>query len=187
MEYFCICRDFVTGFRKRKQQRRKEAVRSLEKLQRENKLEERAERREARREQFDLKCDGEDSIDGNSARGERDCENPKNVEQVFDGHETRSTVKVSVITTEFEEDEKQDKRMKTTFNSNVGSSSKSVEVDRQKKNGTGHKLSKTALAVLSNTKLKIEGKRKFSVHNAKKNMKSGSLSKGNDRHKKGRK
>ena len=38
-----VCRDFVTGFRKRKQQRRKEALKSLEKLQRESRLEERAE------------------------------------------------------------------------------------------------------------------------------------------------
>ena len=33
----------MTGFRKRKQQRRKEAIKSLEKLQRESRLEERAE------------------------------------------------------------------------------------------------------------------------------------------------
>lgn len=38
-----VRREFVTGFRKRKQQRRKEAIKSLEKLQRENVLEERAE------------------------------------------------------------------------------------------------------------------------------------------------
>ena len=41
--YETCCRDYVTGFRKRKQQRRKEAVKSLEKLQREQRLEERAE------------------------------------------------------------------------------------------------------------------------------------------------
>ena len=44
--YMCcvnMCRDYVTGFRKRKQQRRKEAIKSLEKLQRESRLEERAE------------------------------------------------------------------------------------------------------------------------------------------------
>jgi hypothetical protein len=38
-----VRREYVTGFRKRKQQRRKEAIKSLEKLQRENVLEERAE------------------------------------------------------------------------------------------------------------------------------------------------
>jgi len=39
----CIRRDYVTGFRKRKQKRRKEALKSLERIQRDQKLEERAE------------------------------------------------------------------------------------------------------------------------------------------------
>ena len=37
------CREFITGFRKRKQQRRKEALGNLEKKQRQQRIEERAE------------------------------------------------------------------------------------------------------------------------------------------------
>lgn len=39
----CDCRDYLTGFHKRKVARRKEALKKLEKRQREQRLEERAE------------------------------------------------------------------------------------------------------------------------------------------------
>ena len=38
-----VCRDYLTGFRKRKQQRRKEALSKLEKQAKQQRLEERAE------------------------------------------------------------------------------------------------------------------------------------------------
>jgi ribosomal RNA-processing protein 17 len=171
----------VTGFRRRKQQRRKEAVKSLEKLQRENKLEERAERREARREQYDL-GDNNESANTSTKNG---GENPNNMEQVFYGCDTRSTVKISVIPTAFEEEGV--KQITSQLDLTTGSNTKHAKIDQQKRGRAGHKLSKTALAVLSNTKLKIEGKRKFSASSGKKNTKSTGSSQGKERARNSRK
>jgi len=173
----------VTGFRKRKQQRRKEAVKSLEKLQRENKLEERAERREARREQYDLGYDYKIVGDGSKLSEIEFVGGKKDEERIFDGQEMRSTVKVSVIPTAFDEDGEQ---TKSRLNPRRDSNARQDEIDKQKKTRTGHKLSKTALSVLSNTKLKIEGKRKFPMSSGKKNTKTGGSSRGKDRLKRGR-
>lgn len=169
----------MTGFRKRKQQRRKEAVKSLEKLQRENMLEERAERREARREQYNLSYDD----DINTKKEAFDQKEEE--ERTFDGREMRSTVKVSAISTVFEEEE--DERLKHCLTIQSDSGGKLDKTNRQKKNGTGHRLSKTALAVLSNTRLKIDGKRKFSVPNPRRHTKGLAIPKGKEKNKTGRK
>ncbi|DBA98466.1 hypothetical protein WJX82_002058 [Trebouxia sp. C0006] len=47
-------KDFLTGFRQRKQKRRKEAAKQIEKKERQAKLQERAERRQALREKLNL-------------------------------------------------------------------------------------------------------------------------------------
>ncbi|WPT11105.1 hypothetical protein PSENEW3n2_00002276 [Picochlorum sp. SENEW3] len=145
-------REFVTGFRKRKQQRRKEAIKSLEKLQRENVLEERAERREARRQQYNLK-DNEESGSESESGEER--------VSVFDGREMRSTVKVCALSTGDDSDEEQMLAASAERKKSMHQKSTDSAADG-KSAKPAHKLSKTALTVLSNTKMKVEGKKKFS-------------------------
>lgn len=169
----------MTGFRKRKQQRRKEAVKSLEKLQRENKLEERAERREARREQFNLAYDSPDDAHGNDL----DSGNAKQIEKIFDGDEMTSTVRVSAISTGLEEDEE---HITQLLHDKSSTKMRTIQAEKDKKHGKGHKMSKTSLAVLSNTRLKIEGKKKFSAQNSKRNSKGMPTSKGKERNKRGK-
>lgn len=163
-------KDYVTGFRKRKIQRRKEAVKQLEKLSKEQKLEERAERKAAKREQYErfLKpvVPDDDADDADDSAGE---------ERAFDDGFKRQTVRVMAIRTEEDEEafEAQLERKKKALAAS--------KTDSKTDDGLGKKMTKKGLSVLTNTKMKLMGKRRFDGPKRKKKddgSKSGPAGKG---------
>ena len=164
-------KDYVTGFRKRKIQRRKEAVKQLEKLSKEQKLEERAERKAAKREQYErfLKpvVPDNDADDADDSAGE---------ERAFDDGSKRQTVRVMPIRTEEDEEafEAQLERKKKAL---AASKTDSKTDD----DGLRKKMTKKGLSVLTNTKMKLMGKHRFDGAKRKKKddgSKSGPAGKG---------
>ena len=163
-------KDYVTGFRKRKIQRRKEAVKQLEKLSKEQKLEERAERKAGKREQYErfLKpvVPDDDADDADDSAGE---------ERAFDDGSKRQTVRVMAIRTEEDEEafEAQLERKKKALAAS--------KTDSKTDDGLGKKMTKKGLSVLTNTKMKLMGKRRFDGPKRKKKddgSKSGPAGKG---------
>ena len=159
-------RDYVQGFRKRKQQRRKEAVKALEKLSKEQKIEERAERRQAKREQYEKflppdTVDNEDEDPGGDADGG---------EREFDDGWKRQTVKVTAIRTEEDEEfEEQLERRKKAL------AVKARTAEDDGKGGVRKKMTKKGMSVLNNTKMKLMGKHRFDgAKRKKKGDESGS-------------
>eukprot|EP00890_Picochlorum_soloecismus_P000944 jgi/Picsp_1/1850/NSC_05317-R1_hypothetical protein CHLNCDRAFT_132888 [Chlorella variabilis] len=153
-------RDYVTGFRKRKQKRRKEALKSLERIQRDQKLEERAERREAKREQYNLT---EIHSTENEHQEEKD-----NVTKVFQSSEMVSTVHVTPIYQDSDDEMGAivNKSMDASINAGTGQSSRGKKEEKMARNKPGGtRLSKAALDILTNTRLKVQGKKKFSKNN----------------------
>lgn len=109
-------------------------------------------RREARRQQYNLKEDDHDA--SGSESGEERV-------SVFDGREMRSTVKVCALSAGGDSDEEQ--MLAASAQRKKSMQQKSTDAAVEGKSGKpSHKLSKTALAVLSNTRMKVEGKKKFS-------------------------
>lgn len=142
-------KDFVTGFRKRKQMRRKEAVKALEKLGREQKVEERAERRLAKREQY------EQFLHPEEKNLESDVTEDQCDELEFEDESSRvQTVRITTIRTEEEEED---------FKERLQRKKKAIAANEEKKiNDAKKKMTKKGLSVLANTKLKLQGKSKFS-------------------------
>ena len=157
-------RDYVQGFRKRKQQRRKEAVKALEKLSKEQKIEERAERRQAKREQYEkfLPPDAKDSKD--EANGGDDVDEDGD-ELEFDDGSKRQTVKVTAIRTEEDDEfEEQLERRKKAL------AAKANAAEDDGKGGIRKKMTKKGLSVLNNTKMKLIGKHRFDGAKRKKKV-----------------
>lgn len=164
-------RDYVQGFRKRKQQRRKEAVKALEKLSKEQKIEERAERRQAKREQYEKFM----QPDVNESDDEADDGNSEGDEREFDDGSKRQTVRVMAIRTEEDEEEfeEQLERRKKAL------AAKSNAIEGEEKGGIRKKMTKKSMSVLNNTKLKLMGKHRFDgAKRKKKNEESGGGGKG---------
>lgn len=145
----------MTGFRKRKQKRRKEAIQSLEKIQREQRIEERAERREAKRRQWNLDDDGVGvGVGGAAGEGGEKV-------QVFESEAMMSTVRVIPMVNESDDEEGQVAGRRPLSSVVEGATiGKGQQSGRDVVGGKGARLSKSALAILSNTKLKVQGKKK---------------------------
>ena len=161
-------RDYVQGFRKRKQQRRKEAVKALEKLSKEQKIEERAERRQAKREQYEkfLPPDVRDSEDENGGCDGCDGGDDAGDEREFEDGSKRQTVKVTAIRTEQDDEfEEQLVRRKKAMAAS--------EMEDDGKGGIRKKMTKKGMSVLNNTKMKLMGKHRFDGAKRKKKVEDG--------------
>jgi ribosomal RNA-processing protein 17 len=88
-------KEYLTGFHKRKQQRRKDALKQLEKRQKFQRLEDRAEKREAFKKQLGL--EDQDLYNNNNNDGDDDDKEPE--VRVFDAGNLVSTVTVCPLKT----------------------------------------------------------------------------------------
>lgn len=116
-------------------------------------------RREAKREQYNLT---EISPTENEHQEEKD-----NVTKVFQSAEMISTVHVTPICQDSDDEmgvvAKKDRSMDVQSSSSKGSKVEQDKVARNKPGGA--RLSKAALDILTNTRLKVQGKKKFSKSN----------------------
>lgn len=105
--------------------------------------------------------------------------------RVFEGKEMTSTVKVTAIETEDDIDDRVKRRMLE-----MNKKKKQDEEEGNEsvnKNHKHHKLTKKALSVLTNTKMKLQGKKKF-AGSAKQVSKGGKKNlSGKDSHRRGKK
>ena len=112
-------------------------------------------------------------------------EGRKEVTRVFEGNDMTSTVRVTAIETEDDVDER------ALVAQRVLEKKKKKEAEEVEENGHvykkgHHKLSKKALSVLTNTKMKLQGKKKFA--GTSKQVKGGKKnSAGKDAHRRGKK
>ena len=127
---------------------------------------------------------GEDDNNNNNNNDDDDCGEPT-MTRVFEGKEMTSTVKVTAIETEDDIDDRVKRRMLE-----MNKKKKQDEEEGNEsvnKNHKHHKLTKKALSVLTNTKMKLQGKKKF-AGSAKQVSKGGKKNlSGKDSHRRGKK
>lgn len=147
-------------------------MKQLEKLSKEQKVEERAERRQAKREQYEKFLRPEPTV---NAGGEEADEDLGGEERAFDDGSKRQTVRVTTIRTEDEDEE---------FEARLERKKKALEAAKVSTDDKGiiKKMTKKGMSVLTNTKMKLMGKHRFDGAKRKKKdteSKGGPAGKGN--------
>lgn len=164
-------KEYITGFRKRKQARRKDALSNLEKKQRQQRIEERAERRLAQKEQLNLAKYSTDSDQEEEDNGV--AKRPQ--VQVYNAGGLTSTVTVAPIKvgsdSELEDNNDEEDydddalpEMPAAAQARKMEKEKQRARDREREEASRTavaptKLSKTSLRVMLKTKAKIAGKK----------------------------
>ncbi|KAG7666630.1 hypothetical protein NADE_003573 [Nannochloris sp. 'desiccata'] len=165
-------KEYITGFRKRKQARRKDALSNLEKKQRQQRIEERAERRLAQKEQLNLAKYATDS-DQEEEEDNGVAKRPQI--QVYNAGGLTSTVTVAPIKvgsdSELEDNNDEEDydddalpEMPAAAQARKMEKEKQRARDREREEASRTavaptKLSKTSLRVMLKTKAKIAGKK----------------------------
>lgn len=172
-------KEYLTGFRKRKNQRRKDALQQLESRQRQQRLEERAERRENYKKQLALLEDGdlleEEEEEKEEEKEEEDRINAK--VQTYKAGQLISTVTVCPLVTKSSSSDEDG-----GGEDGGGDDDNHVIYENSLKPRHHHplkKMTKAALKAMAKTKLKLEGK--------KVNRHAGPSSKNATKNKNGRK